>query len=340
MKKEMYYSAITSIKMSDECVGDILDAIDEVTVEQPKKKVNHIKLIPLLTAAVVFIFGSVTVAAEMGGLDWIKGFFEDDFFLSEDIMEMAGDMEDFTYTSDIDIKLSPIGVFATTSEIYCMFQIDDIQEGYSSKGADFRAMWVNEEMPTSLGGFSFGSNNISHDYNIITIPISSDIDAFTDGDKIKLELSMYTDEYLEKNENRRFEDLYDPTNLLTNIEFTMRFGEIKEMHIDYSEYWCDDTPNRNYDFIFEELVVTPLSINTYGNRLFYADELLTDGFTVKFKDGTSVTQERVDWTGGGVLDNGTMHGVEYKGRAHFETPINPDNVTEIYLGEMKIYEKQ
>ncbi len=345
MKKETYCAVMRKVKMSEDCVGGILDAIDEVQVETTEKKVNHVKLIPLLTVAIVFVFGSVTVVAA-NSFEWLKNFFRDDVVLSEDIMEMAGEMEDFKYTSDIDIELSPLGVLATTSEIYCMFRIDDIQDGYSGKGAIFSMFWVNDKIP----GFEDGSSSYGTAYcyskivdeNVIAMPLSSDIDSFKDGDKIKLDISMRTDEYMAELEKTNTHEFFGKeSDPLTTIEFTLKFGELRELHIDYNEYWCDDTPKRNYDFLFEKVVVTPLSINTYGDKIFYADEMLNNGFTIVLKDGTIIKTGNVGWSGSGsISEAGTIYDYEYNTSASFVQPINPDNITEIYLGEMKIYEKE
>ncbi len=343
MKKELYYTMTEKITMSDECVGAILDAIDDVHEEQPKKKVSHIKLIPLITAAVVFMFGSVTVAAEMGGFDWVKAFFGEDTILSEDIMEMSGEMKNFKCESEVGAKLSPVGIFATSQDLYCMFKVNDIDEEYSNTNFFFKGITINDKQSTMWGVSTPSSYTREIESNVIILPIMVEADTLHENDKISIELQSWTTEQFE---NYSLENDNKPTTL---VEFNLRLGNIKEFYIDFNEYMCDDVPKRNYDFIFENLTITPVSLSTFGHRQFYADEMLNDGFTIVFADGTKIetgksgfsteSSSYYNYSPNSKLADRVPAKQDITFNYSFEKPINPANVTEIYLGEMKIYEK-
>lgn len=343
MKKELFYTMTEKITMSDECVGAILDAIDEVPHETPKKKISHIKLIPLLTAAVIFIFGSVTVAAEMGGFDWVKAFFGEDMIFTEDIMEMSGEMENFKCESEVGAKLSPVGVFATSQDLYCMFRVDDIDKKYSNTSFFFNGMRINDTLPGMWGVSTPSSYTREIESNIVILPLIVEADTLHENDKISIELQSWTEEefenYSQENDNK-------PTTI---VEFNLKLGKTKELYIDFNEYMYDGVPKRNYDFLFENLTITPVSLSTFGHSQFYADEMLIDGFTIVCADGTKIETGRNGFsTSSSAYFNDSPNSKladrvpakqDITFNHSFEKPINPENVTEIYLGEMKIYEK-
>lgn len=357
MKKEIYCSVMRKLKMSDECVGEILDAIDEVTLEPKEKKVRHIKLIPLLTAAVVFVFGSITVAAKAGGFEWIKLLTEDDnFIISEELMEMTGEMQDFKCESNCNIKLSPLGVIATEKNLYCLFNIDENPNSdkvfYSFNNAEnsdsdeivyynyFNNFKINGSDKLNYSGSStiITAEDAANDKDVlaVTLNLSADENIFRENDRISIKTKF-------KNEDDK-QWAYHAT-----AEFTLKFGNVKTLDIDYSKYMCDDIPERNYDFMFDHIVVDPLSINAYANRFYYADAMLNDGFIIVLDDGTRMDLGKCGYTASGsyakesfnttVAERG-LQDIEYQQVSEFPKPINPDDVKEIYLGEMKIYEKE
>lgn len=356
MKKEIYCSAMKKFKMSDECVGEILDAIDEVTLDTKEKKVRHIKLIPLLTAAVVLVFGSITVAAKAGGFDWIKVFTEDDdFIISEELMEMTGEMQDFKCESNCNVKLSPLGVIATEKNLYCLFNIDEnpgsdkvFYQFNNDEISDsdeiiyncFNKVEINGSDRISYGGSSgiIKAEEAANDKDVMVVTIN-----LADGDNIFKENDRISIENMFKNEDD------EQFKYRATAEFTLKFGDIKTLDIDYSKYMCDDIPERDYDFMIDYITIDPLSINVYANRYYYADAMLNDGFTIVLNDGTcmdlkecgfsalgSWTEESFNTT---VAERG-LPDIEYQTSSRFPKPINPDDIDEIYLGKMKIYEKE
>lgn len=357
MKKEIYCSAMKKFKMSDECVGEILDAIDEVTLEPKEKKVRHIKLIPLITAAVVLVFGSITVAAKAGGFDWIKIFTEDDdFIISEELMEMAGEMQDFKYESNCNVKLSPIGVIATEKNLYCLFNIDENPDSdnvfYSFNNDEnsdpdetyyynwFDKFTINGSDEISYSGNSeiIKAEEAANDKDVmaVTINLADDGNIFKENDRINIEHVMKYDE------DKQFK--YD-----VSTEFTLKFGDIKTLDIDYSKYMCDDIPERDYDFMIDYITIDPLSIHVYANRYYYADAMLNDGFTIVLNDGTCMDLKECGFSASGSWSSESFNttvserglpDIEYQTSSRFPKPINPDDIDEIYLGKMKIYEKE
>lgn len=340
MNKNLYSTAMDKVTMSDECLGEILDNIDEVPEETAKPK--KIRYIQILTAAVVFIFGSVTVAAEVGGFEWIKSFFNDEEVI-QSVYDLVTEIDDFQCESNYNVKISPIGMLGDETDLYAVFHIDNMPNNLKGEFLDF---YVTSDHQNRLRdsekgyGSSFGTKFDSEKNNLI-IQTSSSQKVFEDGDNIKMVLNYY--EYYDKN-NIHTEKL--SLSNLAEINFTAKLGNYNSLNINYKEYMPDFIPKRDYDFIFDELTVTPLSLTTIGRSSMYATALISDGFTVVLSDGTelllrsgfSCASYRDKVNAASSMEE-IMNVSSYSTVVNFEEPIDPNSVTEIYLGNMLIYRK-
>ncbi len=364
MKKEVYNQAMRKLKMSDDCLGAILDSIDEIAVQPQEKKVRHIKLVPLLTAAAVFVFGGITVAAETGAFDWVKSFFHEEeipaFYL-----ENTGKMNNFKCESDFGIELSPVGVLGEGKDICCVFEVENLPEDIDIDMKDLGITLSSEvfenyhdthpEVNGLGGGASFIELNDENE-NLIGIIARSDAEMFATGTEISFDIYPIFNDSLR---NIEFREKYgfDENEMMNvaEISFTLESKKSKEKVIDYSTYMCSDIPERNYGFLFDEISISPLTINATGSRTFYGDEMLnTSDMILVFDDGSKLNLNNC--SGWGASYNGDYCGMSWESnnttleeRAmmygdqqimtswFFDKPINPDTVTEIWLGKMRIY---
>ncbi|MBQ8435481.1 MAG: hypothetical protein IJX24_05675 [Oscillospiraceae bacterium] len=361
MKKEIYCQAMKNIKMSDECLGEILDNIDEMPEEATGKKVHHIKLVPLLAAAAVLVFGSVGVAAEAGVFDWMKNFFHDEE-IPAFYIENAGKMNNFVCESEFGIEISPVGTIGEGKEICCVFEIEKLPEDMKFESlhigiADETFNRYHEAHPDIngvYGGASYVHLNDENE-NLIGILARSDADMFATGTEITFDVWPTFENSLERvafKEKYGFEE--DEMCDIAKLSFTLETKKTKEKVIDYSTYTCSDIPERDYDFLFDKIYITPLTINSTGSRSFYADEMLSSSdLIVVFEDGTELNLGINDTQG--VSYSGQVHAwptdnnttIEERAKTYgepnvttswkFDKPIDPDTITEIYLGDMRIY---
>lgn len=332
MNKTLYNTAMDKVTMSDECLGEILDSIDEVQTIPEMKKKKKVRYIQVLTAAVVFIFGSITVAAETGGLEWINRLFKDEEVMLS-FYDMAAEIEDFKCESNYNIKLSPVGILCDEQDFFAIFHIDNLPDNL--KG-EFLGYHVDGEIGRKYGSFGYSfSNDFDSEKNDIILKITTPQRVFKDGENIKLNLWYH--EYEDTNYHKEILTLQN----LAEISFTLRLGEFDSLNINYKEYMPDFIPQRDYDFLFDEINITPFSITTHGRLYFYADVMLSDDLTIIFSDGTEWTSEGgcSSCTGGSATSEDSLYANYYDSTIVFDEPIDPNSVTEIYLGDMLIYRK-
>ena len=362
MKKEIYNQAMTKLKMSDDCLGAILDSIDEIPVEAQEKKVRHIKFVPLLTAAVVFVFGGLTVAAETGAFDWVKSFFNNEevpaFYL-----ENSGKMNNFKCESDFGLELSPVSVLGEGKDICCVFEIENLPEDMEFEQLNigisrdtFNRYY--EVHPDSISGgatlTSLYDDLYDENENLIGILARSDADMFATGTEIAFDIYPSFEDSLDRVE---FKEKYgfdeNERCNIAKVSFTLETKKSKEKTIDYSTYMCSDIPERNYSFMFDKISITPLALNTIGSGFFYGDEMLgSSDMTIIFDDGSKLELDRSGYGASydgnygfpwedyntTVAERALMYSDStYTSSWNFDKPIDPDTVTEIWFGEMRIY---
>lgn len=365
MKKEIYNSAFDKIEMSHDCVESILDKLDTLPQPEPlRRPAKKLRFTGIMVAAAVLLTGTITVAAEAGAIDWIKGFFSDDFIISEDIMEMSGEMLDFKCESQVGIELSPVGVISTGTDLYCMLRADKLPEGITAKEMCMMSIHDEELIEEARNfddgksldnyGWSSGLTNVYYGDNIFGAKVNSDIPIYTDGQKLKFAVyPLFADEDRQKEYIKEYGNEWMFYNESTVISFTLRSGRSNNLDIDYSLYECSSIPERDYKFMFNEINITPLSISTRGEGSFYANETISSPLKVIMTDGSEAKLTSFGSSSCGNADimetgNNTTLAERaglYEGNYYvtsywqFDQPVNPRNISEIYLGEMKIFDK-
>ena len=375
MKKEIYSSAWDNITMSDECFGEILDSIDDVPVitKHPRKKVSYLAIV---TAAVVFMCGGITVAAQAGAFDWIKAFFAPDAITNaEEFSDIVGKMEDFECNSDTGAEFSPVGVIFDGDELYCMLKIDKLPKDMNNNECVIlRDIKLNGSDPKDSDGeyyaCSLSTEWVSEDgynntNNNITVPnmlalkanILGDNDLIKEGDRITLELGYRPDSTTAVADLS--DDAEDNEVKISDVSFDLKGGRYSVFNIDYSKYTCDEIPKRQYDFILDTVKITSLKISAEGKGEFYGDVMTSDDMKVILDDGSEVIAKSSDsfsW-GEGTVDEAKIQylptvkeRVEARGESRdkihtssqwtFTKPIDPDRIIKIYLDDMCIYKKQ
>ncbi len=319
MNKTLYNIAMDKVTMSDECLGNILDSIEDVQTEKKSRKIRYIHIIAALA---VFVFGSVGVAAETVGFDWIKGFFnnndsENEVVINQAVTDLITELEDFKCESDYGIKFSPVGCISDYRNLYVSLNIDELPDDIDLKNDGY---FFDLDFSDKQGRFNTGTNWSVIENNAVSLCMECSEDFFKNGETVEL--------YLKK---------YDAVTQLDTTYAKMNFKISNDetyhtLKVDYSNY----KPDENYDNTFDEITVTPLSISTQGkkdvwlmdiNGNFYDRGL----FRFVFNDGT----ESITHLSSGC---GNISGYNYAS-VFMEGPINPDNIVEIYFGDMLIYRK-
>ena len=376
MKKEIYSSAWDSVTMSDECLGEILDSIEDVPVitKRPRKKVSYLAV---LTAAVVFMTGGITAAAQAGAFDWIKGFFGSSVINNtEEFSDIVGVMKDFECRSDIGTEISPVGVIFDGDELYCMLKTDKLPEGMDSDGlVTLKDAWINgikpwEATPDSSDGstMSYSWQSVdneeggsSSDMTAITLRASSDMgtNLIKEGDRITLELGYEPKRELTAADLSEDKE-EDETVKIADVSFTLQNGRYSVFNIDYSKYTCDEIPKRQYDFLFDTVKITSLKMTAEGRKEFYAYAMTNDDVKVVLDDGSEVIAKSTgtcSWVASFNDDAMEEARIQYlptvKERVEarqarnlkvhsewsFSKPIDPDRIVKIYLDDMCIYKR-
>ena len=332
MNKNLYNTAMNKVTMSDECLGEILDNLDDIPEESIKPK--KVRYIHVLTAAIVFIFSTLTVAAAVGGTEWIKSFFKEEEIIPS-VYDMVAEFEDFKCESNFNIKISPVGLLCGEQDFYAILHIDELPD--NMKG-EFINYCVESEIGKNLGGFGY---SYSHDFDSekdeLILKLTCPQRVFKDGETVTLNLW-----YHEYNENSVIHEEILTLDNIAKLSFTLRLGEFDSLNINYREYMPDFIPECDYDFLFDEINITPFSIAAQGRLAFYADALINDPFKLILIDGTEVKCEDdgfSSYSGSDTLDEPSLYSNVYDKTAIFEKPIDPDCISEIYLGDMLIYRK-
>lgn len=316
MNKNLYSNAMDKIEMSDECLGEILDSLDEVQEKPFKpKKVHYIQII---TAAIVLVFGTVTVAATAGNMDWVKNFFKnEETEVLETVYDMVSEVEDFKYESDYGINFTPIGAISDSKEVYFVLSVDNVPDDFDFTNAEMSLTdykeYLSENWSNILTQVDYNS-----DENLLICKASSNDDIFESGEYIQFDLYKWKVD----------DDVYSDISF-GKVGFKLsNISDSSIKTIDYSKY----SPSDEYNNIFDKITITPLSMNTYGKRDMYKE--IPHGekpFRIVFNNG-----EEMNYSLSGSYSCDGMYQLENR----FEDkPIDPDNITEIYFKDMLIYHK-
>lgn len=318
MNKNLYNTAMDKIEMSDECLGEILDSLDEVQTDNMVKKPKKIRYLHLITAIAVLVFSSVTVAAETGGLDWIKQFFKnEETEVLETVYSMVSEVEDFEYESDYGMHFTPIGAISDSKEVYFVLSVDNVPNDFDFTNAEITLTDYKEYLPEKWSNI-LTEVKYNSDENLLICKVCSNDDIFESGEYIQFDLYKW-----------KVDD-----DVCSDISFGkvgFKLNNISDSGIktiDYSQY----SPGEDYGHMFDKITITPLSMNTYGKRDI--DKELVHGekpFRIVFNYG-----EEMNFALSGSYSCDGMYQLE---KRFEESPINPDNITDIYFKDMLIYHK-
>lgn len=317
MNKNLYSSAMDKVTMSDECLGEILDNIDEVQTETITKKSKKVRYIHVIAAVAVFVFGSITVAAESGGFEWVKNFFKGEAEMTENVYDMVSYMANFKCESDYGLKLSPVGSISDPKNLYFILHVD---EAPSDIDFDNVSLFIDDYKIDDHGCITTREDYNKDEKNIICKVLSTD-DTFRNGEFVKFNVVNTVDET-------------EP--VIANLSFTISDrGDYNILNVNYDEY----TPSSDYDNIFDKITVSPLSMITYGSKDVIGEgSKYNSEFKIAFKDGT---ESNYYPTGGHGTTDVTDNRYYYQCEVNFEDEmINPNNISEIYYNDMLIYHRE
>lgn len=341
MNKILYNTAMDKITMSDECEKRILAAAENAVAEKKHRK--SFRFIPVIAAAAVLVTGTVGVAAENGGFDWIRGFFtKEDFDMSDDVTGMIANVENFSCESPCGIELSPVGMIADERTLYCKLNADSLPEGVNPEDLQLGEIYtdsvpkmVDLELEDLENVGSLSSNSLSSgwgvlyddDDNSVIIEFNADYSAILDGDNVKIRLVAIP-------EHKYGEETPEP-EIYADISFDIRFGDVKTLEINYDDYKAVEVSDTK--FFIEKMLVNPINITSYGTKLFYDGIVLgSNDLKVIMKDDTVITAK----CGGHSIScdpDNMVNTQQVICDWKFESPINPDNIAAIYIRDLCLY---
>lgn len=339
MNKILYNTAMDKITMSDECEKRILAAAENAVAE--KKRHKSFRFIPVIAAAAVLVTGTVGVAAENGGFDWIRGFFtKEDFDMSDDVTGLVANVENFRCESPFGIELSPVGMIADERTLYCKLNVDSLPEGVNPEDLQLGEIYTDSipkideiesgdlENVGSISSDLFSSNwSTVYEDNAVIIEYNTDYNAILDGDNVKIRLTVIP-------EHKYGEETTEP-EIYADISFDIRFGDVKTLEINYDDYKAVEVSDTK--FFIEKMVVNSMKISSYGTKLFYDGIVLgSNDLKLIMKDDTVITAKNVGHTMSCDPDNmvNTQQVICYWS---FESPVNPDNIAAIYIKDLCLY---
>lgn len=358
MMKEQYISAMKKITMRDECTGIILDSINDIPQEHSATKNSKVRYISILTAAAVLICSTVSVAAKSGGFDWLKYLFGQGIETTDIIEDMGGEISDFRCESSVGLELSPVGAIIDEQNLYCAFNIKSLPEGINTSDLSVYFLHDASDSSPAVGAWESFVSTADDNDNIIAVSISThdDTEIFQNDKTITFGIfSIREFDKLYNNDNEGIsEQEANAYRMSTKLSFKVSGCKLHNLDIDYSKYTCESTPERTGDFMFDNLHITPFNILAQGHRVSYADVMHNDDITIVFEDGSKATAHSNGYStcsnsSPSFSDNNTtleerldnLSKYEYQ---HFtewtlDKPIDPEKITDIYIGNMKIYSK-
>lgn len=341
MNKALYDTAMNKVTMSHECEERILEMTENITPDTSVKTKRHFRFIPILAAAAVLVTGTITAAAEGGAFDWIKGIFtEKEFEITNDVTELIADMNNFTCTSNCGIEISPVGMIADESSLYCMFNVDSTPEEI-----DWRCLDINEFYTDKLPNNGFGSPNHIEigtkkdeygyaegfdDRQTIILTFSASEKKFSEGDKVNIRLGearKYSEHDYGWSNNILGQDIENYADLSFNIDF----GNVKSIEKDYEgnhmvHIW-------NEKLFIRKLLVTPLNISLSGQNIICYSINKDSDIKIIMKDDSVITS---GWSSleGNYAGSNRSTTIKWK----LDSPINMENIKAVYVGDTCLYD--
>lgn len=355
MNQKLYNTAMDRLHMSGECEERILETTENITQSVSKRNKKKFRILPVLAAAAVLVTGTLTVAAESGAFDWIRGFFKDEKFeITDDIAGLVADMENFVCESPSGIEVSPIGTIAEECTIYCMLRVDSLPKGLSVEDLRLNGFSTDKLLAEQNIGFplgveigastSFGTSTTSlerneKDENTLMLTFRTSYKAFNDGDKVMIRLSTERDEC-------NFNEFEKNAGNYADITFNVRFGDVGFLEKNYDEYQAIEVSTDK--FFIKKLTVSPMRIAIVGLNLYNDKMEKNNSIKIVLKDGSVV---RAYFTGSGNMpadirtitsyDLSSATGARlFVGEWEIEKPINPDNISTIYIRDICLYDSE
>lgn len=343
MNKNLYMETMNKISMNENCTERIIkEAESSVNTSQYKPK-RKIRFIPVMAAAAAALTCGTWAAAESGGFEWIRTFFSEtstDMEITDVETSLIGEMENFSYeSSSSDISFTPVGMIADKLNIYCIVK----PEGIDAEQIQFIAL--NSDGIDYESGYS-GNLDAYEDENTGNLIIKYNLceQYFSENNNVDIYLSNYNsnniseDEkarqtFIDINSGKKYIDLqsheWENDFDIFRISFTLNFGNINTLHVGYNNY------PKEVNYQITDLIITPLSaiiessgetvINDNELKLIMTDESiiyvnpLFNGGYFTYEDGKS-PYHHAQWI--------------------FDEPIDPDNISQVYINDNLIYEKE
>ncbi len=344
MNKTLYNTAMEKITMSDECEERILNAINTPQKETIKKH-KKIRFAPAFAAAAIIATGTIGVAAENGGFEWVKELFaKDSFTISNEVIDIIADFSNFSCESTHGLKISPVGMIADETTLYCIMHIDENPENIDPDTifiADFFTESIpspnrlsNEELSAlneEYGMLSYGSGmDYDEENNTIIYKASTSYKAFNDGDNVTIEIAE-----VPKDGDYCYDACKD--DICATLNFDIKFGDMNNLTINYNEYNAVEL--KSTKFFIENMTITPLRVTTKGTKIYHNGSVLNDSLTFIMKDRSIVTATSDGYSISCDYVNSVSTQTVYA-EWSFDSPINPDNIQAIYLEENCLYSKE
>lgn len=337
MNKTLYDTAMNKVTMSHECEERILEMTENITPDTSVKTKRHFRFIPVLAASAVLVTGTITAAAEGGAFDWIKGIFtEKEFEITNDVTELIADMDNFTCTSNCGIEISPVGMIADESALYCMFNVESTPEEI-----DWRCLDINEFYTDKLPDNGFGlPNHIAvgtkkDEYGYaesfeggktIILTFSASEKKFSEGDKVNIRLGearKYSEHDYGWSDNILGQDIEN----YADLSFDINFGNVNSIEKEYEGYQMVHIWNNK--LFIKKLLITPLNISLTGQNI-YCDSINKDSdIKIIMKDDSVIEN---GWSGMNSSDRDTVC------QWTLDSPINVENISAVYAGGYCLYD--
>ncbi len=276
------------------------------------------KLAPIFAAAAVLATGTVGVAAATNA-DWFGKLFEkENVVVTEESGKIIAGVENFTCESDKGISVTPVGVIADERTLYCVLSFDNLPSDISVDDMQIKDFYTNtipsakdmlpEEQPANVYGYN---TDYGFEQNNMICQLTADYKAFNNGDTVTLKLGRY------------IEDIPDEEIDVT-VSFDVAFGDMRTIEVNYDE--TEITSN----FVPKTMQISPINIMIKGEILF-SSYMPLENIEITMSDNSVIT---ACYSGGSGDDN------EDKAIWKLEEPINPDNITSVYLGDLCLYTAQ
>ncbi|MGN1480513.1 hypothetical protein [Porcipelethomonas sp.] len=351
MNKNLYTQTFDKITMSDRCKEKITEAAFCKENENVKKaKHRKIRFVPVAAAAAICITCGTWAAAENGGLDWFKSLFSDGMENTE-ITEfeegLIGEMENFSFQStNENVSFEPVGMIADEQNLYCVIRPVNLQGNEISFINLYSDCLKHDE---GMGATS--SSYIDEETGNIIIKFSLTDQIFTDGHNVSIFLSNYDHSKHIDNQNKltvsEIENIWsycvnpyntqqplDLSNFNTvsdydfyRIDFKVNFGNTNTVVIDNLP---EDT-----SYSISKIVITPLSIAAYNELNYIGSKIEVVMNNGSIANASGNYGSSYGYSSSDSTDATNVSCVE----SQFDSPINPDDIAEIYIDDNLIYSK-